>query len=113
MIFPRFHILFTFSYIFVETEEEELQRIPGRFDSVEEYISVFEPLLFEECRAQLYSTWEESSETVTNQVRVCIKSIERRERGTVLILQLCLILNLSITSCSSVFKLHADVIRAQ
>ncbi|KAI3465092.1 hypothetical protein Pfo_021755 [Paulownia fortunei] len=62
-------------------EEEELQRVPGRFDSVEEYIRVFEPLLFEECRAQLYSTWEESSETVSSHVRVGIKSIERRERG--------------------------------
>ncbi|EYU35698.1 hypothetical protein MIMGU_mgv1a0251271mg, partial [Erythranthe guttata] len=62
-------------------EEEELQRVPGQFDSVEEYISVFEPLLFEECRAQLYSSWEESSETVSSHVRVSIKSIERRERG--------------------------------
>ncbi|KAH6827842.1 P-loop containing nucleoside triphosphate hydrolases superfamily protein [Perilla frutescens var. hirtella] len=62
-------------------EEEELQRVPGSFDSVEEYIRVFEPLLFEECRAQLYSTWEESLETVSNHVRVCIKSIDRRERG--------------------------------
>ncbi|KAK6118930.1 hypothetical protein DH2020_047326 [Rehmannia glutinosa] len=62
-------------------EEEELQRVPGRFDSVEEYIRVFEPLLFEECRAQLYSTWEESSETVSSHIRVGIKSIERRERG--------------------------------
>ncbi|KAL6574184.1 hypothetical protein OROHE_001088 [Orobanche hederae] len=66
---------------FCKTEEEELQRVPGHFDSVEEYISVFEPLLFEECRAQLYSTWEESSETVSSHVRVGIKSIERRERG--------------------------------
>ncbi|KAL8504418.1 hypothetical protein ACS0TY_022953 [Phlomoides rotata] len=62
-------------------EDEELQRVPGCFDSVEEYIRVFEPLLFEECRAQLYSTWEESQETVSNHVRVCIRSIERRERG--------------------------------
>ncbi|KAL8058423.1 hypothetical protein ABFX02_03G017000 [Erythranthe guttata] len=62
-------------------EEEELQRVPGQFDSVEEYISVFEPLLFEECRAQLYSSWEESSETVSGHVRVSIKSIEKRERG--------------------------------
>lgn len=98
---------------FFETEEEELQRVPGSFDSVEDYIRVFEPLLFEECRAQLYSTWEESLETVPNHVRVCIKSVERRERGTVLILHLYLILNLSITYCSSVFKLHAEVLRAQ
>ncbi|KAL3830454.1 hypothetical protein ACJIZ3_019256 [Penstemon smallii] len=62
-------------------EDEELQCVPGRFDSVEEYIRVFEPLLFEECRAQLYSTWEESSETVSSHVRVGIKNMERRERG--------------------------------
>ncbi|KAH6759013.1 P-loop containing nucleoside triphosphate hydrolases superfamily protein [Perilla frutescens var. frutescens] len=63
------------------TEEEELERVPDGFDSVEEYIRVFEPLLFEECRAQLYNNWEESSETVSNHVRVGIKSVERRERG--------------------------------
>ncbi|KAL3639340.1 hypothetical protein CASFOL_017247 [Castilleja foliolosa] len=62
-------------------EEEELQRVPGSFESVEEYIRVFEPLLFEECRAQLYSTWEESSENVSCHVRVGVKSVERRERG--------------------------------
>ncbi|KAL6493163.1 hypothetical protein OROGR_032922 [Orobanche gracilis] len=66
---------------FCKTEEEELQRVPDHFDSVEDYIRVFEPLLFEECRAQLYSTWEESSETVSSHVTVGIKSIERRERG--------------------------------
>lgn len=47
---------------------------------MEEYVRVFEPLLFEECRAQLYSTWEESTETNTH-VMVRVKSIERRERG--------------------------------
>ncbi|XP_021605934.1 helicase sen1 isoform X2 [Manihot esculenta] len=61
-------------------EESELQCIPGRFESVEEYVKVFEPLLFEECRAQLYSTWEELTETNTH-VMVRVKSIERRERG--------------------------------
>ncbi|KAK3430382.1 LOW QUALITY PROTEIN: hypothetical protein EUGRSUZ_E01930, partial [Eucalyptus grandis] len=30
--------------------ETDLQCLPGRFESVEEYIRVFEPLLFEECR---------------------------------------------------------------
>ncbi|CAA3025985.1 Hypothetical predicted protein [Olea europaea subsp. europaea] len=62
-------------------EDEELQRVPGRFESVEEYVRVFEPLLFEECRAQLFSTWEESIETFSGHVRVSIKSLERRERG--------------------------------
>ncbi|XP_047954096.1 helicase sen1-like [Salvia hispanica] len=62
-------------------DEQKLERVPGRFDSVEEYIRVFEPLLFEECRAQLYNNWEESSEMASSHVRVVIKSIERRERG--------------------------------
>ncbi|POO04034.1 P-loop containing nucleoside triphosphate hydrolase [Trema orientale] len=63
--------------------ETDLQCVPGRFESVEEYIRVFEPLLFEECRAQLYSTWEELTETVSRDthVMVRVKSIERRERG--------------------------------
>ncbi|KAG6784256.1 hypothetical protein POTOM_009944 [Populus tomentosa] len=61
-------------------EDSELQCVPGHFESVEEYVKVFEPLLFEECRAQLYSTWEESAETNAH-VMVRIKSIERRERG--------------------------------
>ncbi|XP_044474856.1 probable helicase MAGATAMA 3 isoform X2 [Mangifera indica] len=64
-------------------EESELQCVPGRFESVEEYVRVFEPLLFEECRAQLYSTWEELTETGSRDahIMVRIKSIERRERG--------------------------------
>lgn len=64
-------------------EECELQCVPGHFESVEEYIRVFEPLLFEECRAQLYSTWEELSETSSRDahVMVRVKSVERRERG--------------------------------
>ncbi|KAK9162944.1 hypothetical protein Syun_003846 [Stephania yunnanensis] len=64
-------------------EETELQCVPGRFESVEEYVRVFEPLLFEECRAQLYSTWEESTETVSRDVHVMVrvKNVERRERG--------------------------------
>ncbi|GAB2270470.1 hypothetical protein Dimus_038850 [Dionaea muscipula] len=60
-------------------EETELQCVPGQFESVEEYVRVFEPLLFEECRAQLYSTWEEATESASRDVR--IKSVERRERG--------------------------------
>ncbi|KAL2895844.1 putative ATP-dependent helicase C29A10.10c [Bienertia sinuspersici] len=64
-------------------EESDLQCVPGRFESVEDYIRVFEPLLFEECRAQLYSTWEELSETTSRDahVMVRVKSVERRERG--------------------------------
>ncbi|KAI3760810.1 hypothetical protein L1987_51209 [Smallanthus sonchifolius] len=64
-------------------EEAELQCVPGSFESVEEYIKVFEPLLFEECRAQLYSTWEELTETSSRDLHamVRVKSVERRERG--------------------------------
>ncbi|KAI3749176.1 hypothetical protein L2E82_19783 [Cichorium intybus] len=36
---------------------------PRSFESIEEYLRVFQPLLFEECRAELYSTWEELTET--------------------------------------------------
>ncbi|GMH20618.1 hypothetical protein Nepgr_022459 [Nepenthes gracilis] len=65
------------------SEETELQRVPGWFESVEEYVRVFEPLLFEECRAQLYSTWEELTEAASRDVHVMvrIKCVERRERG--------------------------------
>ncbi|XP_076958992.1 putative helicase MAGATAMA 3 [Bidens hawaiensis] len=64
-------------------EEAELQCVPGSFESVEEYIKVFEPLLFEECRAQLYSTWEELTEAGSrdSHAMVRIKNVERRERG--------------------------------
>ncbi|KAI3996388.1 hypothetical protein MKX01_026856 [Papaver californicum] len=64
-------------------EETELQCVPGQFESVEEYVRVFEPLLFEECRAQLYSTWEESTEIISRDVHIMvrIKTVERRERG--------------------------------
>jgi len=69
-------------FYYCAPEDSELQCVPGHFESVEEYVKVFEPLLFEECRAQLYSTWEESAETNAH-VMVRIKSIERRERGIV------------------------------
>ncbi|XVF64744.1 hypothetical protein PTKIN_Ptkin09bG0191700 [Pterospermum kingtungense] len=64
-------------------DDTELQCVPGRFESVEEYVRVFEPLLFEECRAQLYSTWEELAESTSRDthIMVRIKNIERRERG--------------------------------
>ncbi|KAL6642551.1 hypothetical protein ACP70R_020732 [Stipagrostis hirtigluma subsp. patula] len=64
-------------------EEEELQCVPGSFESAEEYIRVFEPLLFEECRAQLYSSYEESLEAVGRDAHVAVrvKTVDRRERG--------------------------------
>ncbi|KAJ6825460.1 putative ATP-dependent helicase-like [Iris pallida] len=63
-------------------EETELQCVPGCFDSFEEYVKVFEPLLFEECRAQLYSTWEELAENFRDaHPMVRVKTLERRDRG--------------------------------
>ncbi|CAB4297605.1 unnamed protein product [Prunus armeniaca] len=63
--------------------ETDLQCVPEKFESVEEYVRVFEPLLFEECRAQLYSTWEELTEGISRDAHmmVRVRSIERRERG--------------------------------
>ncbi|RXH74035.1 hypothetical protein DVH24_016857 [Malus domestica] len=63
--------------------ETDLQCVTEKFESVEEYVRVFEPLLFEECRAQLYSTWEELTEGVSRDahITVRVRSIERRERG--------------------------------
>lgn len=71
---------------FGHSEEAELQCVPGTFESVEEYVKVFEPLLFEECRAQLYSTWEESTEMSSRDLHamVRIKTVERRERGIII-----------------------------
>lgn len=50
---------------------------------MEEYVRVFEPLLFEECRAQLYSTYEELPGSVSRDTyfTVRVKMVERRERG--------------------------------
>ncbi|CAN6299882.1 unnamed protein product [Urochloa humidicola] len=64
-------------------EEAELECVPGSFESAEEYIRVFEPLLFEECRAQLYSSFEESLEAVGRDAHVAVrvKTVDRRERG--------------------------------
>ncbi|XP_042463228.1 uncharacterized ATP-dependent helicase C29A10.10c-like [Zingiber officinale] len=64
-------------------EETDLRRVPGQFESDEEYIRVFEPLLFEECRAQLNSTYEELQEKITKDahIMVHIKNVDRRERG--------------------------------
>ncbi|KAE8666492.1 alcohol dehydrogenase-like 7 [Hibiscus syriacus] len=81
-------------------ENSELQCIPGQFESVEEYVRVFEPLLFEECHAQLYSTWEELAETALKDAHlmVRIKSIERRERGWYDVIVL------PVNACKWVFK---------
>ncbi|ONM00624.1 P-loop containing nucleoside triphosphate hydrolase superfamily protein [Zea mays] len=64
-------------------EEAELECVPGSFESAEEYIRVFEPLLFEECRAQLYSSYEESLEAVGRDAHVAVqvKTVDKRERG--------------------------------
>ncbi|KAH7283286.1 hypothetical protein KP509_35G070300 [Ceratopteris richardii] len=64
--------------------EADLQCVPVSFDSVQDYVNVFEPLLLEECRAQLHSTWEELCEGVALKdphVQVYVKMVEKRERG--------------------------------
>lgn len=80
---------------FGHSEEAELLSVPGSFESVEEYVKVFEPLLFEECRAQLYSTWEELTEMPSRDMHtmVRIKNVERRERGITFHLVCTLVLN--------------------
>ena len=91
-LFPTESFLLICSFLLVtdwrscDSEETELKCVPGRFESVEEYVRVFEPLLFEECRAQLYSTWEESTETVSRDthIMVRVKVNESRERGTLI-----------------------------
>lgn len=89
--FNLFVCVWFLKLIFLSTEfafscapgETDLQCVPEKFESVEEYVRVFEPLLFEECRAQLYSTWEELTEGVSRDAHmmVRVRSIERRERG--------------------------------
>ncbi|CAA6671833.1 unnamed protein product [Spirodela intermedia] len=44
-------------------EDSELQRVPGSFESVEEY----------ECRAQLYSTWEETTEAASRDAHIMVR----------------------------------------
>ncbi|KAJ0251719.1 Uncharacterized protein HA466_0126370 [Hirschfeldia incana] len=61
-------------------EDAELECVPERFESPDEYVRVLEPLLFEECRAQLYSSWEESSQA-NSYMKVIIKTVDRKERG--------------------------------
>jgi hypothetical protein len=75
-----FYSMFT-SVLYVD--DAELQCVPGSFESVRDYVNVFEPLLFEECRAQLHSTWEELCDEATKDphIQVCVKNVERCERG--------------------------------
>lgn len=82
-----------------------MQCVPGRFESVEEYVRVFEPLLFEECRAQLYSAWEESTETVSRDthIMVRVKANESRERGTLTPFTACFVLDWHFISFAQQF----------
>ncbi|XP_024515989.1 helicase sen1-like isoform X2 [Selaginella moellendorffii] len=62
--------------------ETELQRVPGSFASLEEYVQVFEPLLFEECRAQLFNVWEELRDSGKEvHTSAMIKAVDKRDRG--------------------------------
>lgn len=42
-------VSFLFKILFLTATD--LQYVPGRFESVKDYVRVFEPLLSEECRA--------------------------------------------------------------
>lgn len=97
-LFVIYSVLLVTDWRSCDTEETELQCVPGRFESVEEYVRVFEPLLFEECRAQLYSTWEESTETVSRDthIMVRVKANESRERGVLLYLSLLVLCQIDI-----------------
>ncbi|CAI5477302.1 unnamed protein product, partial [Closterium sp. Yama58-4] len=65
-------------------------KLPERFGSVEEYVGAFEPLLFEEARAQVASSWEEveggeggggSAGGSSAGVAVRVASLEATHRG--------------------------------
>lgn len=77
---------------------------------MEEYVRVFEPLLFEECRAQLYSTWEESTETVSRDthIMVRVKANESRERGILVPLSACFVLDIYFISFAQQFDCAVD-----
>ncbi|KAL2610776.1 hypothetical protein R1flu_022468 [Riccia fluitans] len=79
----RLHREATSSKLWQTCGTSDLQKVPGSFESVEDYTRVLEPLLFEECRAQLHSAWEELLEGNVKDVHipVSIKGVERRERG--------------------------------
>lgn len=72
-----------FTELLTNAGESELKKVPTDFSSVEEYIGVFEPLLFEECRAQSRSVWEELVEPHGKDVHihVNIRTVNQRERG--------------------------------
>ena len=59
-----------------EEEEQGLREVPDVFESVEEYVSVFESLLLEEFRAQIVRGSEETGghglERVRLGVRACV-----------------------------------------
>lgn len=58
------------------------EEIPSTFAGPAEYVAAFEPLLFEECRAQVLSQWEEASESAAaSHMPVRVTSLERADRG--------------------------------
>ncbi|KAJ7518585.1 hypothetical protein O6H91_21G075400 [Diphasiastrum complanatum] len=79
----RLHRESTSNKLWQSPGELELRRVPGSFSSIDEYVQVFEPLLFEESRAQLHSVWEELSDSNSKDVHIpiSIKALEKRERG--------------------------------
>ncbi|KAF6149170.1 hypothetical protein GIB67_026026 [Kingdonia uniflora] len=69
--------------VFSLAEGTKLKCVPVRFESVEEYIGVFEPLIFEECRAKLRAEWEELNESSSGgeHIEVTIKCVKKRRGG--------------------------------
>ena len=54
----------------IEDEEAQFESVPKCFRSVEEYISVFRPLVIEECRANIFRG---SEENVKSHRTLCIQ----------------------------------------
>ena len=104
-----FYSMFT-SVLYVD--DAELQCVPGSFGSVREYVDVFEPLLFEECRAQLHSMWEELCDEVSKDphIQVCVKSVERCERGKCIILYFILVVLSHSKSMKTILLLHLRMV---
>eukprot|EP00897_Mesotaenium_endlicherianum_P009227 jgi/Mesen1/8332/ME000046S07724 len=55
------------------SDEVGLRHVPTTFSSMEEYLSIFEPLLLEECRAQIIRGREESGAGCDSFMVVCTK----------------------------------------
>lgn len=72
-IIKKFHqniLSFTLADIEILPDNNSVAPVPNSFESPEHYISVFEPLLYIECRAQLISSMEETAADPTQSLRI-------------------------------------------